>query len=105
VATDELTVSVVLRRDPSEYKARLPHVAAAEALNMGKARVGAGNLIDYVYVAAGHEGGYDADKYCELVREAAWSMLMIFGVDPREGYADGLRALQLDDFARGAQGG
>ena len=117
VATDELTVSVVLRRDPSEYKARLPHVAAAEALNMGKARVGAGNLIDYVYVAAGHsnpfrrvrpagyEGGYDADKYCELVREAAWSMLMTFGVDPREGYADGLRALQLDDFARGAQGG
>jgi DNA polymerase I len=107
VEEGELRASTVLRREPGEYKARLPHVAAAEALGMTGARVGSGAFIDYVYVDAGHRNpyrrvrpagqgrSYDAGKYSELVREAGRSVLMPFDADLDAG---GLRATRLTDF-------
>jgi DNA polymerase elongation subunit (family B) len=93
VPPEEFRVSTVLRRSPWEYKARLPHVAAAEALGMAGERIEAGVLIDYVYVdashrnplrrvrPAGHGREIDVEKYVELVREAGRSILMPFEVD------------------------
>jgi DNA polymerase elongation subunit (family B) len=90
VPMEKLRVSVALRREPREYKARLPHVAAAEALGISGASVGEGNLIDFIYVDASNtnrfrrvrpaafSGGFDVDKYTELVREAGRSILMPF---------------------------
>ncbi len=113
VEEGELRSSTVLRREPGEYKARLPHVAAAEALGMTGARVGSGALIDYVYVDAGHRNpyrrvrpagqgrGYDAGKYSELVREAGRSVLMPFDADLG---AVGPRATRLTDFVAGRWG-
>jgi len=116
VSTEELRISVALRREPREYRARLPHVAAAEALGISGARVGAGSLVDYVYVDAGHGnrfrrvrpaaygGGFDAEKYVELVREAGRSILMPF----EEAEEGGPRPTPLTAWSRpsgGAQGG
>ncbi len=90
---DDLRVSTMLRRSPREYKARLPHVVASEALRMAGRRVEAGDLIEYIYVDADHRNplrrvrpaaqgrGADPDKYVEVVREAARSVLMPFDAD------------------------
>jgi DNA polymerase elongation subunit (family B) len=114
VPHDQLRASTVLRKEPGEYKARLPHVAAAEALGMAGARVEAGSLVDYVYVDAGHSNpfrrvrpaalgrGVDVEKYVELVREAGRSVLMPFGVDLEA--VDGVRPTRLSDFAWPAEG-
>ncbi len=109
VPHDQLRASTVLRKEPGEYKAKLPHVAAAEALGMAGARVEAGSLVDYVYVDAGHSnpfrrvrpaalsGSVDVEKYVKLVREAGRSILMPFGVDLEA--VDGVRPTRLSDFA------
>jgi DNA polymerase elongation subunit (family B) len=109
---EELRISVALRQDPREYKARLPHVAAAEALNISGQRVGAGSLVDYVYVDASHGnrfrrvrpaaygGGFDAEKYVELVREAGRSILMPF----EEAEEGGLRPTPLTVWSRPSGG-
>ncbi|MBA7466809.1 hypothetical protein GH157_02285 [archaeon] len=114
VPVEELKTSTVLRRDLELYKARLPHVAAAEALALTGTRVVKGSLIDYVYVDAGHGNpfrrvrpagrgsGYDVEKYVQLVREAGRSILMPFGVDPRE--ADRPRPRRLEEFLVGPSG-
>jgi DNA polymerase elongation subunit (family B) len=90
VPEEELKMRTYLRRDPKDYKARLPHVAAAEALSLTGRPVKRGTLIDYVYVDAGHSnpfrrvrpgkygGPADMDKYVALVREAGRSILMPF---------------------------
>jgi len=112
VPMEELRISVALRQDPREYKARLPHVAAAEALNISGQRVGAGSLVDYVYVDASHGnrfrrvrpaaygGGFDAEKYVELVREAGRSILMPF----EEAEEGGLRPTPLTAWSRPSGG-
>ena len=114
VPHDQLRASTVLRKEPGEYKAKLPHVAAAEALGMAGARVEAGSLVDYVYVDAGHRNpfrrvrpaalgrGVDVDKYVELVREAGRSVLMPFGVDLEA--VDEIRPTRLSDFVGPAGG-
>jgi len=114
VPHDQLRASTVLRKEPGEYKARFPHVAAAEALGMAGARVEAGSLVDYVYVDAGHSNpfrrvrpaalgrGVDVEKYVELVREAGRSILMPFGVDLKA--VDEIRPTRLSDFAGPAVG-
>jgi DNA polymerase elongation subunit (family B) len=108
VPQEELRASTALRREPGEYRARPPHVAAAEALGMAGARVEAGSLVDYVYVDAGHRnpfrrvrpagyrGGVDVEKYVELVRGAGRSVLMPFGADPEAG--NGARPTRLGEY-------
>ncbi|MGD2200011.1 MAG: DNA polymerase domain-containing protein [Candidatus Bathyarchaeota archaeon] len=108
VPVGELKTSTVLRQDPERYKAWLPHVAAAKALALTGATVEAGSSIDYVYVDADHGnpfrrvrpagrgGGYDVEKYAQLVREAGRSILMPFGVDPRR--VRGPRVTRLSDW-------
>ncbi|HEX9913416.1 MAG TPA: DNA polymerase domain-containing protein [Candidatus Bathyarchaeia archaeon] len=93
VPEEELWATTVLRRSPAGYKAKLPHVAAAEALELQRMKVDAWTPVNYVYVDAGHSnrfrrvrpGGYggkvDAEKYVELVREAGRSVLMPFDVE------------------------
>ena len=90
VPDEELKMRTYLRRDPKDYKARLPHVAAAEALSLTGRPVKRGTLIDYVYMDADHSnpfrrvrpgkygGPADMDKYVALVREAGRSILMPF---------------------------
>ena len=111
VPRGDLAVSTVLRRDLQEYKAKLPHVAAAEALGIAGKRVETGSLIDFVYVDAGHhnpfrrvrpagyDGEVDAEKYVGLVREAGRSVLMPFDVDGVRGRGGKRpRNLHLEDF-------
>jgi len=93
VPEEELWATTALRGRPSEYRAKLPHVAAAEALEMQRMKVGAWTPVSYVYADAGHgnrfrrvrPAGYggrvDAEKYVELVREAGRSVLAPFDVD------------------------
>jgi DNA polymerase elongation subunit (family B) len=93
VPEEQLWSSTALRSRPSEYRAKLPHVAAAEALEMQRMKVEAWTPVSYVYVDAGHgnrfrrvrPAGYggrvDAEKYVELVREAGRSVLAPFDVD------------------------
>ena len=97
VPPEELRVSTALRRSPADYSSHLPHVAAARALNMNGVGVGAGSLIDYLYVDAGHrnpfrrvrparfaEGRIDVEKYVDLVREAVESLMGV--LDQRGGF-------------------
>ena len=90
VPIDALESKTILRRKPSKYKARLPHVAAAEALNINGLDVGKGNVIGYVYVdadhknpfrrisPAGYQKNFDAKKYMRLVEEAGRSIMLPF---------------------------
>jgi DNA polymerase elongation subunit (family B) len=96
IPIEELESKTVLRRRPSKYKARLPHVAAAEALSINGLDVGKGNVISYVYVDADHKNpfrrispaGYqkrfDAKKYVRLVEEAWRSIMLPFLKDEEE---------------------
>jgi len=86
----DLHMKTRLRRDPRDYKAKLPHVAVAEALNLTGRPVEAGNMINYVYVDAKHgnpfrrvrpgvyDGGVDINKYVALVHAAGDSLFMPF---------------------------
>ena len=90
VPIEELEAKTILRRKPSKYKARLPHVAAAEALSINGLDVGKGNVISYVYVdadhknpfrrvsPAGYQNKFDAKKYVRLVNEAGRSIMLPF---------------------------
>jgi DNA polymerase elongation subunit (family B) len=90
VPEEELRISTALRRDTKDYRAKAPHVAAAEAMEIAGNQMGAGSLVDYVYVDAGNDnpfrrvrpavygGGVDVDKYVSLVREAGRSVLLPF---------------------------
>jgi hypothetical protein len=85
---EELAFSKELRRGLDGYRAHPPHVAAAEALMMKGLSLGEEGLVRYLYVDASHrnrfrrvkpvefaEGRLDAEKYIELVREAAGNLL------------------------------
>jgi DNA polymerase elongation subunit (family B) len=86
----DLKISKVLRRELGEYKAKPPHVATAEAIGISGAKMGIGNYIDYIYTNASHgnrfrrvrpatyNGGYDSEKYIQLVKEAERSILIPF---------------------------
>jgi len=90
VPVEALEARTILRRKPSKYKARLPHVVAAEALNINGLDVGKGNVITYVYVDADHrnpfrrvspagfQNKFDAKKYVRLVQEAGKSIMLPF---------------------------
>ena len=116
VPEDELRISTALRRDPRDYKAKTPHVAAAEALEIAGKSMAVGSLVDYVYVDAGHGnpfrrvrpadygGGVDLEKYVSLVREAGRSVLMPFEA-PVAGGVGGLRSMRLSAWMPGRAGG
>ena len=116
VPEDELRISTALRRDPRDYKAKAPHVAAAEALEIAGKSMEAGSLVDYVYVDAGHGnpfrrvrpagygGGVDLEKYVSLVREAGRSVLMPFEA-PVAGGVGGIRSMRLSAWMPGRAGG
>jgi DNA polymerase elongation subunit (family B) len=90
VPISELEAKTILRRKPSEYKARLPHVAAAEALGINGAEVDRSSVIGYVYVdsehsnpfrrvsPAGFQKKFDYKKYVQLLEEARRSILLPF---------------------------
>jgi DNA polymerase elongation subunit (family B) len=90
IPIEELEAKTILRKKPSKYKARLPHVAAAEALSINGLNVGKGNVISYVYVdadhknpfrrvsPAGYQNKFDAKKYVRLVNEAGRSIMLPF---------------------------
>lgn len=90
VPVEELEAKTILRRRPEKYKARLPHVAAAEALDINGKPVERGSVISYVYVdaehsnpfrrvsPAGYQKRYDAKKYQHLLEEARRSILLPF---------------------------
>jgi len=92
----ELGISTFLRKKPEDYKARLPHVTAAEALKIGRMPVKEKTMISYVFVDANHSNAfrrvrpsrfgqsYDIDKYKELIRDAGKSVLRPFEVDNYE---------------------
>jgi DNA polymerase elongation subunit (family B) len=107
VPAEELRMTTTLRRRPGEYKVKLPHVAAAEALGMAKMMVEERTPIEYVYVDAGHsnrfrrvrpalyQGRVDAEKYVDLVKEAGRSVLLPFDADLDRGRG---RQLSLTEF-------
>jgi len=107
VPPEDLHITTTLRRRPGEYRAKLPHVAAAEALGMAKMRVEERTPIEYVYVDAGHSnrfrrvrpalygGRVDTDKYVDLVKEAGRSVLLPFDADLDRGRG---RQLSLTEF-------
>ena len=90
VPADLLEANTILRRKTSKYKSRLPHVAAAEALNINGINVEKGTVIKYIYVDAEHSNpfrrispsgfqqSYDPDKYIQLLQEAKKSILLPF---------------------------
>ncbi len=96
VPIEELEAKTILRRKPSKYKARLPHVAAAEALAINHNEVGKGDVISYVYVdsehknlfrrvsPAGYQDRYDSKKYIRLIKEAGKSIMLPFIGEPME---------------------
>jgi DNA polymerase elongation subunit (family B) len=116
VPEEELLISTALRRDPRDYKAKAPHVAAAEALEIAGKRMEAGSLVDYVYVdagygnpfrrvrPAGYGGGVDLEKYLDLVRGAGRSVLMPFEASEAGG-GGGLRSMKLSAWMPGRAGG
>ena len=95
VPIEELVSKTILRRKPSQYKARLPHVAAAEALEINNNEVGRGDVIKYIYVdsehknpfrrvsPAGYQNNYDSKKYIKLIKEAGKSILLPFKVEAK----------------------
>ena len=107
VPEEELWATTVLRRNPSDYKAKLPHVVAAEAMEMQRMRMVAHTPVNFVYSDASNpnrfrrvrpaniRGRVDAEKYVELVREAGRSVLMPFEVDME---MHGPRPVSLTEF-------
>ncbi|MCJ7732825.1 hypothetical protein MUP51_10965, partial [Candidatus Bathyarchaeota archaeon] len=105
VPISELEAKTILRRKPSEYKVRLPHVAAAEALGINGAEVDRGSVIGYVYVdsehsnpfrrvsPAGFQKKFDYKKYAQLLEEARKSILLPFLKEEKES-----DAVSLDRF-------
>jgi DNA polymerase elongation subunit (family B) len=116
VPEEELRISTALQRDLRDYKAKAPHVVAAEALEIAGKRMEGGSLVDYVYVDAGHGnpfrrvrpvgygGGVDLEKYIRLVREAGRSVLMPFEA-PVTGGGGGLRSMKLSAWVPRRTGG
>ena len=106
VPIEELEAKTILRRKPQQYKARLPHVAAAEALDINGTEVERGRVISYVYVdsehrnpfrrvsPAGYQKRFDSKKYVQLLKEAERSILLPF-LKEKEKVSE---AIRLDRF-------
>jgi DNA polymerase elongation subunit (family B) len=58
VYLSELKAKTILRRKPSRYKTRLPHVTGAKALDINRKEVDQGGLISYIYVDSKHSNPF-----------------------------------------------
>ncbi|MBD3172069.1 hypothetical protein GF326_06320 [Candidatus Bathyarchaeota archaeon] len=105
VPLNELEAKTILRRKPSRYKTRLPHVTAAKALEINGKEVDRGGIISYIYVdsshsnpfrrvsPAGYQKKFDYKKYQHLLFEAEKSILLPFLGNDEEP-----KAMNLDRF-------
>jgi len=105
VPLSELEAKTILRRKPSRYKTRLPHVTAAKALDINGKEVDRGGIISYIYVdsrhsnpfrrvsPAGYQKKFDYKKYQHLLFEAEKSILLPFLGNDEEP-----KAMNLDRF-------
>lgn len=90
VSIDLLEAKTILRKKPSKYKSRLPHVTAAEAMDINGRQIEQGSVISYVYLdskhsnpfrrisPAGYQSNYDSQKYIQLLNESEKSILLPF---------------------------
>jgi DNA polymerase elongation subunit (family B) len=93
VLVEQLVVSKTLRRPLAAYSGLFPHISAAiNRAHHGKI-LQSGEDVDFVYVNARHnnplrrvvpidvyeEDSYDSEKYCEMVLDAAETVLSTFG--------------------------
>jgi len=99
VGGEGLVVSKCLRKSVDGYGSSLPHVTAARQLSIKGVEVRPGDLVDFLYVEAGHRNpyrrvvpvglvgqgwrGYDRAKYVDLLLDAAETILGAFGFDRR----------------------
>ncbi|MGW8182289.1 MAG: DNA polymerase domain-containing protein, partial [bacterium] len=58
VPIEDLEAKTILRRSPSKYKARLPHVAAAEVMDINGEELERGSVIGYLYVDSTHSNPF-----------------------------------------------
>lgn len=108
VPIESLEEKTIIRRKPGKYKSRLPHVAAAEALEINKSKVDRGDVIRYVYVdsehknpfrrvsPAGYQNRYDSKRYIKLVEEAGKSILLPFSKEENN-----VESFTLESFFNG----
>jgi len=91
VPVEKLVIRKVLRK--SEYKVLAPHYIASLQLKMNGIKIHSGEIIEYIYINAYHRNPlrrvkawkiydgekYDAEKYVELLLDAAETILTVFG--------------------------
>jgi DNA polymerase elongation subunit (family B) len=90
-----LVISKRLSKDVGEYRCNLPHVTAAKQLSLSGLKLRAGALVEYILLnegdtnpyrrvasaalLTGQGARYDAEKYADLLLEAAETVLSVFG--------------------------
>jgi DNA polymerase elongation subunit (family B) len=95
VRWERLKICKRLRKEVGRYRGRPPHVTAARQLAMKGIEQRKGDLIEFIYVDAGHHNPYmrvaptelldkswreyDREKYVDLVLDAAETLLVPFG--------------------------
>ncbi|MCW4041437.1 MAG: hypothetical protein NWE83_11895 [Candidatus Bathyarchaeota archaeon] len=93
IAPEELIISKILRKPLTTYTQQSPHVAAARNLVQQGQHISDGDVIDFIYVNARHSNPlrrviptdlceipyYDAEKYQDLILDAAETVLATFG--------------------------
>jgi len=88
VPPSKLAIRRTLRRNPSKYRSRQPHVIAAEQLELAGGKSVDKGTIEFLYVSAKHRNPYrrvapianelkhyDREKYAELLLKAAETIL------------------------------
>jgi len=94
VPVEKLVVYKALHKDPREYSSMFPHVSAALQLMQHGYEVEVGDLIGYIHVRSRSKnqltrvqaaqlvtGYYDAEKYIEMLVEAAETILSPLKID------------------------
>lgn len=93
ITPEELIISKILRKPLPTYTQQSPHVAAAQNLVQQGQHISDGDVIDFIYVNARHSNPlrrvlptelcetpyYDAEKYRDLILDAAETVLATFG--------------------------
>jgi len=112
---DKLVIRRVLRK--SEYKVLAPHYIASLQLKMNGYRMHSGEIVEYIYINAYHRNPlrrvkawkiydgekYDAEKYAELLLDAAETILIVFGFNrnrfqPKRDYFHNEKIMEILDL-------